>query len=165
MTEYPRGSEWRKWDLHLHAPGTKLSDGYGAPADWDRFCAALEESDVAAFGVTDYFTLDSFFELRSEFASRYPESNKVFFPNLEMRLPESVNKDLQTVDVHLLLRPDLTPEKAQRLLQALKTEVHESGDWSAASVRRTPESDSLRKRHGFAQGHRRGNQASVWRRA
>jgi energy-coupling factor transporter ATP-binding protein EcfA2 len=127
MTEYPRGSEWRKWDLHLHAPGTKLSDGYGAPADWDRFCAALEESDVAAFGVTDYFTLDSFFELRSEFASRYPESNKVFFPNLEMRLPESVNKDLQTVDVHLLLRPDLTPEKAQRLLQALKTEVHESG--------------------------------------
>lgn len=127
MTEYPRGSEWRKWDLHLHAPGTKLSNGYGSPADWDRYCAALEKSDVAAFGVTDYFTLDSFFELQAEFASRYPNSIKVFFPNLEMRLPESVNKDLQTVDVHLLLRPDLSRQKAQRLLQALKTEVLETG--------------------------------------
>lgn len=31
MTElqnFPRGSEWRKWDLHVHAPGTKLNNGY-----------------------------------------------------------------------------------------------------------------------------------------
>lgn len=31
MTElqnFPRGSEWRKWDLHVHTPGTKLSNGY-----------------------------------------------------------------------------------------------------------------------------------------
>jgi energy-coupling factor transporter ATP-binding protein EcfA2 len=127
VSAYPRGSEWRKWDLHLHAPGTKLNDGYGTPADWDRFCAALEESDVAAFGITDYFTLDSYFEFCSQFATRYPDSTKVFFPNLEMRLPESVNKDGQTVDVHLLLRPDLPRDKAQRLLQALKTEVCEPG--------------------------------------
>lgn len=31
MTElqnFPRGSEWRKWDLHVHTPGTKLSNEY-----------------------------------------------------------------------------------------------------------------------------------------
>src|SRR5512133_2639435 len=26
--DFPRGSEWRKWDLHVHTPGTKISDGY-----------------------------------------------------------------------------------------------------------------------------------------
>ena len=28
MKRFPRGSEWRKWDLHIHPPGTKLNDGY-----------------------------------------------------------------------------------------------------------------------------------------
>lgn len=37
--EADRGSLWRKWDLHLHAPGTMLSNGYGKPdeATWLRF--------------------------------------------------------------------------------------------------------------------------------
>jgi hypothetical protein len=50
MKRYPAGSEWRKWDLHVHIPGTRLNDNYepkgGAP-DWDRFADALESSDVA----------------------------------------------------------------------------------------------------------------------
>lgn len=28
MNRYPAGSQWRKWDLHLHVPGTKLSNVY-----------------------------------------------------------------------------------------------------------------------------------------
>ena len=28
VQKFPRGSEWRKWDLHVHTPGTKLSDDY-----------------------------------------------------------------------------------------------------------------------------------------
>ena len=32
-----RGSEWRKWDLHVHTPGTAKSKGQGAevnPQSW-----------------------------------------------------------------------------------------------------------------------------------
>ena len=78
MRKYPRGSEWRIWDLHLHAPGTKLTDGFGGDAGWDRFCDAVEGSGVAAFGITDYFSLDSYFEFVRRFRERYPESHKVF---------------------------------------------------------------------------------------
>src|SRR5438874_1896536 len=78
--ESSRGSEWRLWDLHLHAPGTKLSDTYGQKPDWDRFCKILEESPVAAFGIADYFCFDGFFTVVKEFAARYPKSSKVFFP-------------------------------------------------------------------------------------
>ena len=125
--ESDRGSEWRLWDLHLHGPGTKLSDAYGSKADWDRFCRILEESEVIAFGITDYFCFDGFFRVVQEFKERYPKSCKVFFPNLELRLNESVNKALQTVDIHLILRPDLDQNTANRLLHQLATEVHAPG--------------------------------------
>ena len=38
--DYLRGSEWRRWDLHLHTPETKKNDQYaGASAKekWDAF--------------------------------------------------------------------------------------------------------------------------------
>jgi hypothetical protein len=127
MNAFPRGSEWRKWDLHVHAPGTKLNNGYGSPPNWDRFCEELETSDVAAFGITDYFSLDGFFACRDEFSARYPESRKVLFPNLEIRLNESVNRQDESVNLHFLLRPELSEDDGHRLLNELKTEMVGSG--------------------------------------
>lgn len=28
-----RGSEWRKWDLHIYTPGTAKNDQYGSSDD------------------------------------------------------------------------------------------------------------------------------------
>lgn len=124
MSAFPRGSEWRKWDLHLHAPGGRLNDGYDASeAGWDRYCEVLAESDVVVFGIADYFSLGRFFTCVNEFTKRYPNHSKVFFPNLELRLNEAVNREIQEIDVHLILRPDLDEETAARLLRELKTEV------------------------------------------
>ena len=75
MTGFQRGAEWRKWDLHIHAPGTKLNDAYGA-IDWDRFCNALESSDVAAFGIADYFSLDGYFAVLAEFTKAIVRSER-----------------------------------------------------------------------------------------
>jgi len=36
-----KGSIWRKWDLHLHTPNTKLSDGFvkiGEEEIWKTYC-------------------------------------------------------------------------------------------------------------------------------
>lgn len=122
MNDYPRGSEWRKWDLHLHGPGTRLSDGY-KPLDWDRYCATLEQSDVAAFGITDYFSFDGFRAVREAFAARYPKSRKLLLPNLELRLNEAVNKATDTVDIHLIFPPDAEDALLDRFLADLLTEV------------------------------------------
>lgn len=56
MKIFPAGSEWRKWDLHVHAPGTALNNGYGAAKDeaWEEFCQVIESSDVAVIGIADY---------------------------------------------------------------------------------------------------------------
>lgn len=45
-----RGSEWRKWDLHIHTPGTAKNDQYGSSGDvWEEYIDALEKSDIAVF--------------------------------------------------------------------------------------------------------------------
>jgi len=129
MKQYPRGSEWRKWDLHVHPPGTKLSDGYDLKdrqMDWDRFCKCIYESDVSAIGITDYFSLDGFFAFKENYDRIYPESNKVFFPNLELRLNETVNRALELVDFHVVFPPNLTRELADEFLRNLKTQCTDS---------------------------------------
>jgi hypothetical protein len=120
---YPRGSEWRKWDLHVHPPGTKLNDCYGKPSDLDRFCHALERSDVQVFGITDYFSADGFYSVAGRFYELYPSSTKVLLPNIELRLNEVINGNHETVDLHLIFRPDAPQTKIERLLRELKTQI------------------------------------------
>lgn len=118
MTRFKRGSEWRKWDLHLHPPGTKLNNCYG-PDDLGSFCDALEASDVAVFGITDYFSFDGYLRVRDEFASRHPSSAKFLFANLELRITEAINKDDHLVNVHLLFPPSVSDAKLKRFLDSL----------------------------------------------
>ena len=55
-----RGSEFRKWDLHIHSPYTMinnqfgLSDGKGE-IDEDKFIQKIKESNISAVGLTNYF--------------------------------------------------------------------------------------------------------------
>ena len=125
MKRFPRGSEWRKWDLHVHTPGTKLCDGYeskGGLPDWDRFCKHIYESDVHGIGIADYFSLDGFFSFKENYDRLYPDSEKVLFPNLEVRLNESVNRAGELIDFHVIFSPDLTREQGNEFLRNLKTQ-------------------------------------------
>ena len=107
---WPRGSEWRKWDLHLHSPGTKLNDQFKVDSNdpWDEYCRTLHDSDVQAFGITDYFSADGYFSTLTEFRKRYPNSPKVFFPNIELRTAYVVNKAQEEVNIHLITSVRLT---------------------------------------------------------
>jgi len=125
MKRFARGSEWRKWDLHVHPPGTRLNDGYtpkDGELDWDRFCQVIHDSGVEAIGIADYFSLDGFFAFKENYDRLYPDSDKVFFPNLELRLNEAVNRATEVVDFHVIFPPDLTHDKATDFLGELKTQ-------------------------------------------
>lgn len=51
-----RGSEWRKWDLHIHTPETAKNNQFGDPQiAWPKYIQTLEKSDISVFGITDYF--------------------------------------------------------------------------------------------------------------
>ncbi|WP_244659532.1 TrlF family AAA-like ATPase [Corynebacterium diphtheriae] len=127
-----KGSEWRKWDLHVHTPGTRLNDQYKIDGKtinhsevdskdfWDKFCQSIHDSDVEVIGITDYFTFNTYFAFIKEYKERYPEDQKVFFPNLELRLPNAVNSSGQHVNFHMLFPDSLTEEEAETFLRNLK---------------------------------------------
>lgn len=122
---YPRGSEWRKWDLHLHVPFTKLNNGYTLANGgdvWAEFCDKIERSDVEVFGITDYFSVENYLEFKKNFQAKYPKSHKVFFPNVELRVDRSSNSHNEGYDLHLIFNNELPDKDLQSFLSNLKLE-------------------------------------------
>lgn len=104
MDLYKSGSRWRKWDLHLHTPKTKLNDQFKAVKGvdiWDTFCEKIENSDVTVFGVTDYFSVENYTTFIDKFKTKYPDSIKVFFPNVEFRI-DSKNSSGDHIQIHVI---------------------------------------------------------------
>lgn len=66
-SKYPRGSEWRKWDLQVHTPFSALNNGFGS--DFDEYAKRLferaVEKKIAAIGITDYFSIEGYKQLKA----------------------------------------------------------------------------------------------------
>jgi len=110
-----KGSEWKRWDLHIHTPFTKLANAYKGKDEvgiwddervWNEYIKALHESSVQAFGITDYFCCDNYFKLVEKYNKKYPNSPKVFFPNVELRYSEAISKNETNPDVHVIFDND-----------------------------------------------------------
>ena len=56
-----RGSQWYRWDPHIHAPGTVMNDQFKGPSAWEDYITALEAVTPAldAIGVTDYYVTET----------------------------------------------------------------------------------------------------------
>lgn len=99
-----RGSEWRRWDPHLHAPGTLLTDQFNG--DWESYLTRIEKATptVEVLGVTDYFCISTYREVRQRKAGGRL-SGVLLFPNVEMRLDIKTAKQ-KAINIHLLFSPD-----------------------------------------------------------
>jgi len=154
------------WDLHLHAPGTKKNDQFRVLDDteiWDEYCRRLHESDVQAFGITDYFSADCYSSCVAEYRKRYPDSPEVFFPNIELCTNDVVNKKQEEVNIHLLFNP-FHPDCADKIasfLNSLKTnktdgsgrpahasELMHENDYAAATTTRAFIREALEETYG-----------------
>ncbi len=121
-----RGSEWRRWEPHIHAPGTTMNNQFTGPAVWDDYMAALERATplIEAIAVTDYYVTDTYEEvLRHKAAGRLPHTSLIF-PNVELRLDVATAKG-GFVNLHLLVSPDDPNhiEELRRLLSRLQFNV------------------------------------------
>jgi len=102
---YPKGSEWRKWDLQIHVPGAKHADQYiveNGGDVWEKFIEYIKNSDVAAFGITDYFSVAGYETFKDRIKNITELKNKKFFPCVELRLDISVNRDSEQLQCHLI---------------------------------------------------------------
>ena len=136
------GSEWRKWDLHVHTPYSVLNNQFHLhpenASDFDEYVTRLfssaVEKGVCAIGITDYFSVEGYARIRKDYLGNpeamkrlFPDEglrNKVrsitVFPNVELRATNiiSVNRgDARTddfLDYHVIFSDQIDPEIIER---------------------------------------------------
>lgn len=110
-----KGSNWQRWDLHIHTPGTLKNDcfeGSNEEEKWLNFTNSINNypDQIAAVGVTDYFSIENYFKF-----IKLIEINaitKIFdlvIPNVELRIKVDT-KDDKLVNLHCLFNPDYAGE-------------------------------------------------------
>ena len=72
MGNYNRGSEWRRWDLHIHTPETRKNDQYQGETveeKWDKYYKDINNyigdgsdplKNIAVIGITDYMSIENY---------------------------------------------------------------------------------------------------------
>lgn len=88
MSEYPRGSKWRKWDLHIHSTYSQESRAKLSPEDIFEVASI---NDIAVISITDHSNVDGLDKAWEVWENGTDSSgNKfldiiTFFPGVELK--------------------------------------------------------------------------------
>lgn len=125
LRRFPRGSEWRVWDLHVHTPASFQWNGkrfkemtYSEKdVEIERILNHINKLDPAVFCIMDYWTFDGYLDI-TDFIHRktYP-IGKTIFPGMEMRIEAPVNYRL---NIHVILSNTLSKQCLMDFRSCLK---------------------------------------------
>jgi ABC-type lipoprotein export system ATPase subunit/uncharacterized small protein (DUF1192 family) len=146
----PRGSTWRKWDLHVHTPES-LVHQYGGTDPWPKFLDELEKlpPEFKVIGVNDYMFLDGYKRILAEKEKGRLANIELFLPVIEFRLDKFGGSQghLSRVNYHVIFSNELTPDVIeQQFLNALSSEYvlspqydqfRTSGKWKALPTKQS----------------------------
>lgn len=157
---WPRGSEWRRWDLHVHTPAS-FEHQFGS---WEDYLSALREiRGVSVLGVTDYFFIDGYKKIRELRKSGDLSNFDTILPNIELRLGTFIPKrsdgtQLRRLNFHIIFSDNVEPDVIeQQFIHDLHFQIegHPEDDRGTRNVSRKAieEAGRLVKRHqqSFAQ--------------
>ncbi|MEZ9054830.1 TrlF family AAA-like ATPase [Vibrio sp. 10N.247.311.26] len=116
--QFNKGSEWRKWDLHLHTPYTNLN-GRSFNATDDEFIQRLKDKQISAVALTNYF---SFKEEEYLLQEKLKSQGIAAFLNLELRASYT-NKEDQCCDIHIIFSDDVSKAEIDIFLTKLHLNV------------------------------------------
>lgn len=102
MHPYARGSEWRKWDLHIHTPAS-----HGYHGTYDDLIKQINGSDCHVVGINDYCSIEGYKQLKAS-----KKVTKPMFPVVEFRMNNTIgHRDgvAQTnLNFHVIFNPELS---------------------------------------------------------
>ena len=142
--EYSRGSEWRRWDLHVHTPCSIINANFGDNFDEyvkQLFTRAIENK-IACIGVTDYFSIEGYKKIRDEYLSceskmielfpdesvRIEISKILLLPNVELRLDCFVGDNQHAVNYHVIFSDQISTDLIeQKFFGALRVPKQYAG--------------------------------------
>ncbi|MFC1877410.1 TrlF family ATPase, partial [Thermodesulfobacteriota bacterium] len=126
MMNDPKGSIWRKWDLHVHTPASIINN-YSDPDPWERFIRGLEKlpPEFKVIGVNDYLFIDGYRRLLSEKENGRLTNIDLLLPVIELRIDKfgGTTGHLSRVNYHIIFSDDIKPDIIeQQFLNALPKE-------------------------------------------
>lgn len=101
-----KGSEWSKWDLHIHTPASMCSD-YGGDNDeiWEKFITELENlpEEIKVIGINDYLFIDGYKKVLDYQKNGRLRNIDLILPVIEFRLKEFVgHRELKRLNYHII---------------------------------------------------------------
>ncbi len=125
-----RGSEWRKWNFHVHTKGTNKNDQFTSASLEEFFYIFFKEAfnnNIESIGITDYFSIGRYkdaVKYVSEIESKVDitTQSKLFtdieiafiksiflFPNVELRISPTTKKG-KFINLHFLFNPKVVDQ-------------------------------------------------------
>lgn len=112
---YPQGSIWRKWDLHVHTPES-IHHQYSANGEdlWEKFIVDLESlpPEFKVIGVNDYLFIDGYVRLLDEKKSGRLPNIDLLLPVVELRLDKfcGTKGHLSKINLHVIFSEEVPPD-------------------------------------------------------
>lgn len=131
--EFNKGSEWRRWDLHVHTKGTLKEDNFTSD-NFQEFCITLFrralEDGIAAIGITDYFSVEKYKKV-CQFVDEIDkidifteqERNQIrrilIIPNVELRMLPATDSG-RLINIHCLFNPEFVDSLDNHFFSSLE---------------------------------------------
>jgi energy-coupling factor transporter ATP-binding protein EcfA2 len=150
-----RGSEWNRWDLHIHSPASALNNQFPKVAngdpDWEAYIVALEAlTEIAVLGITDYFSIEGYKKV-CEFKQKGRLKNiGLILPNIEFRIDKIIDASgaKRRLNYHIIFSDRVTPQQIEEHF------LHEIKFVWEADPQRTDLSLSVRRENLTLMGER-----------
>lgn len=148
----PKGSLWRKWDLHVHTPESIINN-YSGNNPWERFLRDIEDlpPEFKVLGINDYIFLDGYKRILEERKKGRLANIELILPVIELRLDKFGGSPghLKRVNYHVIFSDELSPELIEhQFLYALSSKyvltpeydkIRKNGSWHARPTRESLE--------------------------
>ncbi len=146
---YPKGSEWRKWDLHVHTPFSLIQHFSGTDIEdkWEKFITDLESlpEEFQVIGINDYLFIEGYKKVLEYRAAGRLKNIKTILPVVEFRVKKFAgHKDFKRVNFHVIFSDELKTEIIEsQFLNGLSSKYHLSPGHTGISWNGLITKDSL----------------------
>lgn len=133
--KFSRGSEWRKWDLHVHTPKSMVQNyGGDTPEAWEKFISDLETlpQEFKAIGINDYIFIDGYKEVLQYKNAGRLKNIDLILPVIELRIDKfaSIGDEAwKKINFHVIFSSEIAPEIIEaQFLNAIQHSIKLSPD-------------------------------------
>lgn len=142
---WQKGSQWRKWDLHVHTPASFHWDGGNLirnmnpdekEQSFQELFNVIENSEVAVFCFMDYWTFDGYIQFIDCLKRKNLSCTKTIFPGMELRIeaPVDYRLNIHVIMSNLLFNQQLEDFKPELMVRSIKRQISDESIMEAAKT-------------------------------